>query len=76
MMACSFAKTRIEGGRGGKESQTKPVWLVVTACYDSQRCKENENSHEEALNVNNTKSKNEKKKYTEPDWQLFDQLLH
>lgn len=52
-----------------------PVWLVVTACYDSQRCKENENSHEEALNVNNTKSKNEKK-YTEPDWQLFDQLLH
>lgn len=32
------------------------------------------NRREEALNVNNTKSINEKK--TEPDWQLFDQLLH
>lgn len=32
-------------------------------------------NEKEALNVNNTKAKKKNEK-TEPDWQLFDQLLH
>lgn len=55
---------------GGVESQTSLAGrrrlLRSTAARRNRR--------EEALNVNNTKSINEKK--TEPDWQLFDQLLH
>lgn len=76
MMVGIMQKTRIEAGRRRRrmvaEWKAKPVWLVAAACFDRLLRR---NRREEALNVNNTKSINEKKK-TEPDWQLFDQLLH
>lgn len=75
MMVGIMQKTRIEAGRRRRrtvaEWKAKPVWLVAAACFDRLLRR---NRREEALNVNNTKSINEKK--TEPDWQLFDQLLH
>lgn len=56
---------------GGVESQTSLAGRrrLLRSTTAARR-----NHREEALNVNNTKSINEKK--TEPDWQLFDQLLH
>lgn len=65
MMVGIMQKTRIEAGRRRRtvvEWKAKPVWLVAAACFDRLLRR---NRREEALNVNNTKSINEKK--TEPD---------
>lgn len=63
MMVGIMQKTRIEAGRRRRrtvaEWKAKPVWLVAAACFDRLLRR---NRREEALNVNNTKSINEKKK--------------